>query len=114
MARRREPEPVQRVTGDVQVPTVIALGVLIDLWSDTGDVAEASRRYGEARRAWERVEGLDGPRSYALLSARRPWSLTDSDALHRWSLAGAHPADDLDALRLAARQYDTTTTRRTP
>lgn len=113
MAAVRPKRQRQPARGPVQVPTVIALGVLVDLWSDTGDVAEASRRYGEARRQWERAEGLDGPRSYALLSARRPWSLSDHDALHRWALAGAHPADDLDALRRAARQYDTDT-RRTP
>lgn len=112
MSRPRDKRPPQRSNGPVEVPPVIALGVLIDLWSDTGDVSEASRRYNEARRAWERAEGLDGPRSYALLSARRPWRLTDTDAMHRWALAGVHPATELAALRLAARTYATTAPRR--
>lgn len=93
------------------VPQVLALGVLVDLWSDTADVSEAMRRYGEARRQWEAAEHLGGPASYGLLSARRPWSVTDHDAQDRWALADARP-DDLPALRLAARQYDTNITPR--
>lgn len=48
-----------------------------------------------------------GPASYALLPARRPWSVGDPDAADTLAHRGLAPTTDLAALRLAAREYAT-------
>ncbi|MER6973565.1 hypothetical protein ABT304_21050 [Nocardioides sp. NPDC000445] len=99
MSARRQARAAQTATA-VQtlggIPRCLAIGPCLEVWADgdvidigedfavsiTRDVAVlggARRRYGSARRHWVEGSGMDPRKSWAILPARRAWSITETN-----------------------------------
>lgn len=105
---RRKVHPRPQVTDDV--PDVLKVGCLIEVWSATGDPhasGTAYQRHVRARLGWCRWHGLDTAGEMATLGpSSGPWSLSSPCGTRRLADLGYSP-DDVTWLRVAAEQHDT-------
>jgi len=90
----------------VQVPDVLRLGALAEVWAehaDPRDLGSAFARYQQALAAWARAEGLSVAEWSAATGPRSPWSLDRPQGAERLARLGYAP-EDVTWLRVAAQQ----------